>query len=181
VRPDQAKVILDYVAANEGAAMRDFLRRDLRQLAQQGQSENSGGQGGGQPQVENLSTEQLGLLLDECAIGEPAGSAPGKLNLNTCEARTLEYIPQIDAATADMILLERDSLASGFTSIVELLGVPGMSRRRMAGIYEVLCVRSNVFVVVSRGRDAKTGLEVEMSATIDRSTLPLVIQEMTVR
>jgi len=56
-----------------------------------------------------------------------------------------------------------------------------MGRRQLANIYELLCVRSSVYVVTSRGRDARTGLEVEMMATLDRSRLPVVLTEVLVR
>ena len=38
-----------------------------------------------------------------------------------------------------------------------------------------------MYVVTSRGRDARTGLEVEIVATLDRSSLPVVISAMVVR
>jgi hypothetical protein len=63
---------------------------------------------------------------------------------------------------------------------VDLLNVP-VSRGQLAQIYNVLTVRSNVYVVTCRGRDVKTGIEVEMVATIDRSTLPVKITELLTR
>jgi hypothetical protein len=38
-----------------------------------------------------------------------------------------------------------------------------------------------VYVVTSRGRDRRTGLETEIVATLDRSTVPVTIQELLVR
>jgi hypothetical protein len=38
-----------------------------------------------------------------------------------------------------------------------------------------------VYIVTSRGRDELTGLEVEIVATLDRSTLPVVLREVMVR
>ncbi len=176
VTTEQADVIVNY-AATEGAAMRSFIQRELRQLASQGG-------GGSQSRVESLTNEQLAALLDECTIGPTDGAAgpiPGKLNINTAPAEVFEYLPNLDAATADSIILERDSKLNGFTSIVELLDVPSMSRRRLATIYDVLTVRSNAYVVSVRGRDARSGTEVEIVATVDRSTLPVVIRDITIR
>jgi hypothetical protein len=130
-----------------------------------------------------LTNEQLALLLDECSIGPPARGVwiPGKLNINTCPSEVLEYLPEMDAVLADSIILERSSRPNGFTSIVDLLEVPGMNRRRLSTLYQYLTVRSNVYIVAVRGRDARTGIETEIVATIDRSTVPVVIQELLVR
>ena len=53
-----------------------------------------------------------------------------------------------------------------------------MTRNQLARISNFLDVRSNVYIVSSRGRDAATGAEVELVATIDRSTLPAAITEL---
>ncbi|CAG1003590.1 hypothetical protein PHYC_03077 [Phycisphaerales bacterium] len=180
VGEDQAQTIVDYVANVDTAAMRDFITRDLNQLAQQAIPPQPGQR---RRRIENLSPEQLGALLDETTIGPPEAGAyiPGKLNVNTCAAEVLEYLPQITPETADAIIGERSARPQGFTSLGDLLAVPGIGRRQLAAIYELLTVRSNVYVVTSRGRDAKTGIEVEIRATLDRSSLPLVIQEVVVR
>ncbi|MCC6951518.1 MAG: general secretion pathway protein GspK [Phycisphaerales bacterium] len=180
VDSNQAQAIVDYVANNSGAAMRDFIIRDLRQLAPQ----TGGGGGGGQTvRVENLTREQLGLLLDEATVGAPESGAyiPGKLNINTCPAKTLEYLPQITPEVADAIIAERSARPDGFVSLADLLSVPGIGRRQLAAIYELLCVRSNVYEVTCRGRDTRTGIETEIHAVLDRSTMPVVLQEVSVR
>lgn len=167
----QADAILEHAQAS-GAALSDFIRRNLDQLvAQQGELSSI-------VPPARLSNDELAALLDECSIGAPAGPLPGKLNINTCAAETLEYLPQIDPALADAIVLERESRSNGFLSVVDLLEVPGMTRARLATISAVLTVRSNVYVVTSRGRDAASGLESQLVATIDRSTLPCTIAEI---
>jgi DNA uptake protein ComE-like DNA-binding protein len=183
----QAQAIADYVAASANARMRDFIQRNLRDLAAIAQQGGGAGpiviQDGQQPRVPNLSNEQLAALIDECAIDPetPTGPMPGKLNLNTCTAEMLEYLPGISPATADAIILERSGRPQGFGSIIDLVEVPTLSRRQVAQIYDVLTVRSNAYVVTSRGRDAASGLQVELVATIDRSSLPVVISEISVR
>jgi DNA uptake protein ComE-like DNA-binding protein len=177
---DQAKTILDYIAEAQNASLASIISQSPQQLLRsipgidQSRLQTAGAA---------LTNEQLALLLDECAIGEPdpGKKLPGKLNINTCRAETLEYIPEIDAVTADAIILERAGRPQGYTSIVDLLDVAGISRRRLSQIYQYLTVRSNVYTVTSRGRDAKTGLEVEMTATLDRSSLPVVISDVIVR
>jgi len=64
---------------------------------------------------------------------------------------------------------------------MDMLDVPAVTSEVLAGLYPRLDVRSNVFVVTSRGTDTGTGLEVEIVATIDRSTLPVLIKEIRLR
>ena len=178
VTRDQAKVVIDHVGTSAEAALADFITRDLATLALA-----AGGGGQGSAGVEALTSEQLGLLLDECRIGPASEGAfePGRLNINTCAAETLEYLPEIDAEVADAIIAEREARPEGFASTAELMEVSGIGRRQLAAIARLLTVRSTVYVVTSRGRDARTGLEVEIVATLDRSSLPVVISAMVVR
>jgi type II secretory pathway component PulK len=174
----QAQAIQAYLSANTNATMADFISQTLSQMAR-----TSSGGGRSTTRVNDLSRDQLALLVDECSIGpvDTTAPKPGKLNINTCAAETLQYLPEISPELADAIVSERSAHADGFASIMDLMDVPGMTRQQLATIYNLLCVRSNVYVVTCRGRDARTGLEVEMQATLDRSKVPVVITEVLVR
>ncbi len=176
---DQAKVILDYVSLESNAVMGDFLRRTLPQLSQQ---LNGGARTPG-PRIEALTDEQLTALLNECAIIRDTSlpPQPGKLNINTCDSRILQYLPEIDSAMGDSMIAERDSRRQGFSSFTEMRSIPGMTNSRLAALYDLIEFRSNVFVVTSRGRDAGTGIEVEITASIDRSTLPARLVSILVK
>lgn len=188
----QADAIVAY-GASSGAVMSDFIRRDLDQLGSTGQQGGTGG-----ARVEPLSTDQLAALFAEAKIDAAAATSttatgsgedttattaalPGKLNINTCQAETLQYLTDIDPATADAIIAEREARPNGFTSIVDLLDVAGMTRNRLSRISNVLDVRSNVYRVDCRGRDEQTGIECELIVTINRSTLPASITEFRTR
>lgn len=190
----QADAIVAY-GASSNAVMSDFIRRDLDQLGSTGQQGGTGG-----ARIEPLTTDQQAALFAEAKIDASAAAAtssasastndtttaataslPGKLNINTCKAETLQYLTDIDPATADAIIAERAARPKGFTSIVDLLDVPGMTRNRLARIANVLDVRSNVYRVDCRGRDAQTGVECELIVTINRSTLPATITEIRTR
>jgi general secretion pathway protein K len=173
VEPAQAAAVVGY-GASSGATMTEFIRRNLGQLAQTAGIPNAN-------TVRNLDREQLAAVIGECSIGAASSGAPGKLNINTCEAETLQYIPEITPALADAIILERSGRPEGFQSIVDLLDVPSMTRQRLSRIAGILDTRSNAFIVSSRGRDAKTGIEVEIVATVDRSTLPATITEIRIQ
>jgi type II secretory pathway component PulK len=131
--------------------------------------------------------EELGKLLDECTIGAAdtarfgMGDIPGKLNVNTAPAAVLEMIPEIGVSMADSIVSERESRPKGFATLAELLEIPGMTRGNLASIYDVLTVRSNVFIVRCRGRDTRSGIEVEIIATLDRSSSAVVIKGVRVQ
>jgi len=163
----QADAIIDY-ATGSNAAMGEFIRTDLARLAPSSS---------GLPPTP-LTTDQLALLLDECSIGNAGGTTPGRLNINTCDAESLEYLSGLDPSLADSIVAERSARTNGFKSIVDLLDVPGMTRARLTRISRFLDTRSNALVVSSRGRDPTTGTEVEILATINRSTIPSTITEL---
>lgn len=179
----QAQVIVAHGAA--GTTLADFISTNLTQLAQ------ADGVQLRSPPAE-LTNDQLALLLEECEIAEvdesegedteaPGPTLPGKVNINTVDEQTLEYLAQIGPAMADAIIYERNSRSQGFTSMVDLLDIPSVSRSTLASLYELFDVRSNVYTIVCRGRDEATGAEVEISATVDRSTLPITITDLLVR
>lgn len=176
---DQAKIVIDYVNLQTSATMGDFLRRTLQQLSAQ----LGTGQGQQQTPVQPLSDEQLTALLAECEINRDTSlpPQPGKLNINTCDSRIFEYLPSVDSTLADNIMAERDARRQGFLSLVELKAVPGMTNQALAALYDVVDVRTNVFLVTSRGRDDATGIEVEITAAIDRSSLPARLISVTIK
>lgn len=185
VESDQADVIINAAQRGIATSLSTFIVTDLSQLNRQMNPTLSRRQS----QVPALTVEQLGKLLDQATLGSsstdtglPEGSKlPGKININTASTQVLESIPEIDATLADGIISERSARPQGFTSIADLLEVPGMTRTQLAVIYELLTTRSNVYVVTSRGRDSRTGIEVELTATLDRSSLPITIKDLRVR
>ncbi|MBM4109219.1 MAG: hypothetical protein FJ255_10495 [Phycisphaerae bacterium] len=191
IASDQAQALVDYAQKRSDIArMRDLVRYDLRQIADLANGAQLQGsrvvvpQGQARSNVASLTTEELARVLDEVTIAsETAGAAsiPGKLNINTCPAETFQYLPAIDPALADAIIFERESRPDGFTSVIDLLAIPGLNRARLAGLYDMLTVRSSTFIVTSRGRDIRSGVEVEITATVDRSRVPAVLQEVIVR
>jgi DNA uptake protein ComE-like DNA-binding protein len=176
---DQAKVVIDYVNLQTTATMADFLRRSLQQLSAQ----LNGGQTQGAPRIQALNDEQLTLLLAECEVNRDTSAPPlpGKLNINTCDSRIFEYLPTVDSTVAENIMAERDARRQGFVSLIELKAVPGMNNQTLAALYDLVDVRTNVFVVTSRGRDDATGIEVEITASIDRSSLPARLTSVIVK
>lgn len=168
---EQAQVVVDY-AVNPGASMSQIIETALNQLPSvTGQPINRN--------VAPLTAEQLGALLDEAVMELPPEPAPGKVNINTVDEDTITWhMPRINAFVADSLMAERRARQQGFAGWADLLDVPGFSRQRLAELYDVVTIRSNTFVITCRGRDVRTGIEVEMIATVDRSTLPITIWDL---
>jgi DNA uptake protein ComE-like DNA-binding protein len=171
----QAEVIINYAAVATSGTLADFLRTDLNRLRDPTTNQPINAS------ARALSREQLAALLNETSFGPPLPGTPGKLNINSCEVEALEYGLQSDSALADAIISERSARSFGFTSVADLLDVPGMTRNRLAQVFPLLTTRSSVYIATVRGRDTATGLETEMVATLDRSTLPVSIRELRVR
>lgn len=170
----QARVILDY-ARRENVRLEDLISTPLQFIAG-----SVPGLGAPASAVPNLTLDQLADLLAETTINDPAlGPIPGRININTVDRRTLDFVTAISAGLADQIIFARDSRPQGFTSIIDLMEVIPAGPLAQLSIF--LDVRSNALVVSSRGRDTQTGVEVDLVATIHASSLPIVISEMSQR
>ncbi|MBY0395264.1 MAG: general secretion pathway protein GspK, partial [Thermoleophilia bacterium] len=184
----QAGVIVAWAQANTTGSITTFITTDLATLQQQqqqgtGGAGGTGGGGGGrqQPQAQALSNAQLGALLDRCGMGDPKTLTPGKLNLNTTDATTLEYLAGVTPEMRDALLALRDQFSGDIPSFADLKNVQGMDDATLARLYEVFTTRSNVFEMTVRGKDEATGIEVEIFAVVDRSADPVVIRSIVVR
>lgn len=175
VDADQARAILA-IAASPGITLADFVAEDLEALAQSAGQTST-------PAPADLTDVQLASLLEETVIPvtTAADLPPGKLNLNTAPEEVLEYLPTLDASAADVILFERQGKPQGFATILDLLEIPAITRAVLAELYPQIQVRSSVYRLTVTGRDAGTGLEVEMVAELDRSTIPVRILSIRTR
>jgi type II secretory pathway component PulK len=187
VDQNQAQAISSY--ANGGTAtLVDFVRTDLGTLAQTAAAATLLNGQQQQTSVTALSTDQLRALVDECVISSEVatqGVRSGKFNINTVSRETLQqrfdYFFNQNPELGEAILTERDARSGGFLSMVDLLDIPNMTNDILATLMGYMDVRSNVFVVSSRGRDRTTGIEVEIVAVIDRTSIPVVIRDLSVR
>jgi type II secretory pathway component PulK len=183
VDENQAQAISNYAAAGS-ATMADFVRTELGTLAQTAASATLLNGRQQQSTVTALSRDQLKLLLDECVISSEVatqGVRSGKFNINTIPREVLERFSRIEPDMQEAILTERDGRSGGFTSMADLLDIPNMTNELLATMMGFMDVRSNVFVVSSRGKDRTTGIEVEVVAVIDRTSIPVVIRDLSVR
>jgi competence protein ComEA len=77
------------------------------------------------------------------AVGDPSGApgaAPaGPVNLNTADAATLDGLPGVGPATAAAILEHRGKIG-GFTSVEQLLDVPGIGEAKLEALRDLVTV-----------------------------------------
>ena len=139
-------------------------------------SGNSGNQAGANS-VKPLDTNQLRLIFAEATMEDPKNPLPGRININTASPEVIRRLLGVDSFTAEAILTMRAGRAGGITSIVDLLGSSKITPQILAGAAQRMDVTSQVFTITSRGRSDATGLEVEITAVVDRSTLPARILE----
>jgi hypothetical protein len=127
--------------------------------------------------VKALATDQLRQIFAEGMVVNPERETPGKVNLNTVSVRTLKEVLGLESTTVDAILNLRAGRQGGITSIVDLIGTNRITPQSITGLATQADVTSQVFTVNSRGRSESTGLEVEITAVVDRSTLPARLLE----
>ncbi|MFE5408818.1 helix-hairpin-helix domain-containing protein [Microbacterium sp. NPDC056569] len=68
-----------------------------------------------------------------------AGTSSGLVDLNTADATLLETLPRIGPALAERIIAWRDD-NGGFTSIEDLLAVPGIGDKMLASLRDLVTV-----------------------------------------
>lgn len=167
----QATTIIARVPNSNSLA--DFIQTPLDQAV------GNVGPGGDQtPTAPPLDEDELGFLLNETSLGDEG--AVGKMNINTCPAEVLQYL-SFPPELVDPLMLERETRPGGFTSLADLLEIPGMTNAILAQLYDFIDVRSNTYVVTSRGWDERSGLSVEMTVVLDRSALPVTVLEVRIR
>ncbi len=137
-----------------------------------------GGQAaGGQNRIQSLDQQQLRKIFQEATLDDGTAPIIGKVNLNTVSPAILRAMLPDDPISADAIIAQRSASSSGLLSISDLRDSSRITPQALAALAPMADTQSYVFTVTSRGRSATTGLEVEITAVLDRSTLPARILE----
>jgi type II secretory pathway component PulK len=127
--------------------------------------------------VQSLDRQQLRRIYQEGTLEDGTRPIVGKVNLNTAPPSVLRALLPDDPISADAIISLRSASSTGLLAISDLGESNRISPQSLAAIADYADTQSNVFTVTSRGRSASTGLEVEITAVVDRSTLPARILE----
>lgn len=80
-------------------------------------------------------------IVGETVADSPAGAPPGdgRVNLNTADAAELDTLPRIGPAMAARILAWREENGR-FTSVEDLLAVPGIGDKMLEGLRDLVTV-----------------------------------------
>ena len=98
------------------------------------------------------------------------------------QTERLMGVPWTITVHANTAAAGRTAIAAGFAEATRLEHIlsdydPESELSRLSALAPMADTQSYVFTVTSRGRSATTGLEVEITAVLDRSTLPARILE----
>jgi DNA uptake protein ComE-like DNA-binding protein len=157
-----------------GAANNQQLQQQGRQS---GRSSSGANNRSTNTRIQALDQQQLRRIFQEGTMDDGSQPIVGKVNLNTAPPSVLRALLPDDPISAEAILSLRNATSSGLLAISDLLGSSRISPQSLAAIAPYVDTQSYVFTVTSRGRSASTGLEVEITAVVDRSTLPARILE----
>lgn len=130
--------------------------------------------------VPPLTEKQVRAVLAETSMEDPLDRKPGKMNINTVSSTFLRDIlaaTPLDEAIVDEVIYLRDSQPQGIVSILDLQKIPNITPDELKIITRRFDTTSNVFTISARGRSWASGLEVEIVAVVDRSTVPVRIIE----
>ena len=86
-------------------------------------------------------------------------------------------LPGVDAPLAEDILAKRQSAdyPEGFTSVAEIMYVPGITVETFKQMAELITVRSNVFTIRSCGEAERTGMRHYVEAVVARTRSDLTV------
>lgn len=85
--------------------------------------------------------EQIVVPLQGAAVAPGGGEPPGdgRIDLNRADAAALDTLPRIGPAMAERIIAWREA-NGGFTSVEDLLAVPGIGDKMLEGLRELVRV-----------------------------------------
>ncbi|MCU0917547.1 MAG: type II secretion system protein GspK [Planctomycetes bacterium] len=169
IKSSQAKWIVD----NRGSGFRSIA--DL--ISDQSPQSASPGTGGNQEQAEPIDLQTFQQIADRITIsGEE--KIPGKVNINTAPREVLVALFGGDDSAeqlAQTVMANRSSLASGFTSIADLLNQESMTVARFKAIAEQITVRSDIFTIRCAATADVSGARVQTECVVDRGETPCAV------
>ncbi len=164
LEPAQANALIDF--ANGGDAdLATLLTQTLRSIS--GDAEG----------VTNLTDDQLRIIFAETSLFDAHEAPPGRMNINTIPPQLLYRLLPDNNRLVEEILYLRANNAGGITSPMDFLEIPGINTSMVSFLYGLFDTHSNVFTISCTGKANGSGVEQEIIAIVDRSTLPVTILE----
>lgn len=164
-------------ANNQGQSGDQQQQQGQQSGRQTGRSSSGSQNASGGTRIQALDATQLRKIYQEGTLDDDGTPILGKVNLNTAPPSILRALLPDDPISADAIISLRSASSTGLLAISDLRTSNRITPEAIAAIAPYADTQSYVFTVTSRGRSATTGLEVEITAVIDRSTLPARILE----
>jgi hypothetical protein len=164
LEPAQADALINF-AKNSEADLSTLITQTLRSIS--GDAEG----------VTNLTDDQLRLIFAETCLFDAHEAPPGRMNINTISPELLyRLLPENERLVEELIYL-RTNNAGGITSPLDYRDIPGIKQSMITDIYSLFSTQSNVYTISCLGRATGSGVEQEIIAIVDRSTLPVTILE----
>jgi len=108
---------------------------------------------------------------------DPHEAPPGRMNINTISPELLyRLLPDNDRLVEEILYL-RVNNAGGISSPIDYLKIPGIQTSMVSFLYGLFDTKSNVYTISSIGKATGSGVQQEIIAIVDRSTLPVTILE----
>ncbi|MHC5005049.1 MAG: hypothetical protein ACYTJ0_18220, partial [Planctomycetota bacterium] len=105
---------------------------------------------------------------------------PGRMNLNSVSPTLMRNLLTelgVEEYIVDELLYLRER-PEGITSLVALQEeIPDLDQQTLDTLNGLFGTTSNIFTISSRGRSDASGVEIEIIAIVDRSTVPVTIVE----
>ncbi len=164
LEPAQADALINF-AKNDGSDLATLITQTLRSIS--GDAEG----------VTNLTDDQLRLIFAETSLFDAHEAPPGRMNINTISPELLyRLLPENDRLVDELVYL-RTNNAQGITSPLDYRDIPGIESSMISFLYGLFDTQSNVYTISCVGRATGSGVEQEIIAIVDRSTLPVTILE----
>ncbi len=164
LEPEQAEALIDF-AETEDADLATLLTQTLRSIS------------GDATGVTNLTDDQLRIIFAETCLYDAHEAPPGRMNINTISPELLyRLLPENDRLVEELLYL-RINNEGGITSPVDYFDIPGIQTSMVSFLYGLFDTQSNVYTISSLGKASGSGVEQEIIAIVDRSTLPVTILE----
>ncbi len=164
LEPGQADALIDF-AGTDDADLTTLLTQTLRSIS--GDAEG----------VTNLTDDQLRVVFAETSLYDAHEAPPGRMNINTISPELLyRLLPENDRLVEELLYL-RINNEGGITSPVDYFNIPGIQTSMVEFLYGLFDTQSNVYTISSLGKATGSGVEQEIIAIVDRSTLPVTILE----
>jgi hypothetical protein len=171
----QARSLI-YFGRNESNTLDQLATIDLSRV----DSSGNAGDRVVNPAAEALTEEELQVIQDELSITDPLDRLPGKMNINSVSPKFLRDLMTAigaDEFVADEIIYLRESGPEGIVSLADLEDLPELDGRTRQSLAQLFGTTSSIYSISSQGRSDASGLEVEIIAVVDRSTVPIKIIE----